>query len=70
MVTQTIQRAIAQMIHTVNNGLGKNSTFFSGGIPHILDIPSNSVIALDVDGNLFSRNQADDLQVISDPWHL
>ena len=64
MVTQTIQRSTAQMIHTVNNGLGKNSTIFSGGIPRILDIPSNTVIALDVHGTLISRNQADDLQVV------
>ena len=64
MVTQTVQRSIAQMIHTVNNGLGKNSTFFHGGIPRILDIPSNLVTALDVNGSLLSRNQSDDLQVV------
>ena len=64
MVTQTIQRPTAQMIHKGDNGLWKNPGTFSGGIPRISDIPSNTVIALDVHGTLIPRNQADDLRVV------
>ena len=59
MVTQTIQQPTIQM-----NDLWKDSSIFSGGIPPILDIPSNTVIALDVHGTLISRNQMDDLRVV------
>lgn len=48
---------VTQMIPAVYKG-------FLGGFPWVLDIPSNTVIALDVHGTLISRTQADDLRVV------
>ncbi len=48
---------VTQMIPAVDKG-------FLGGFPRVLDIPSNTVIALDVHGTLISRTQADDLRVV------
>lgn len=64
MATQIIQRATGQTIRTVDDSFRRNSRVFSDGIPRVLDIPSNTVIALDVHGTLISRNQMDDLRVV------
>jgi hypothetical protein len=42
----------------------KDLSAFSGGIPRTREIPSNTVIALDVHGTLISRHDADDLGVV------
>ena len=54
MATRIIERPAAQRLSEADNGFWKNSRTCLGKIPRVLDIPTNTVIALDVHGTLIS----------------
>ena len=64
MITETIQRPTAQVIGEMDGGSWRTWRIPSDEIPAILEIPNNTIIALDVHGTLISRTQADDLRVV------
>lgn len=59
MVTQKVERPICRMECCRGTSAGP-----LGGTPRVLEIPRNTVIALDVHGTLISRAQADDLSTV------
>jgi hydroxymethylpyrimidine pyrophosphatase-like HAD family hydrolase len=64
VATETVERTQPKRSGGESDVLSRNLTDILDRIPPIRDIPSNTVIALDVHGTLISRHEPDDLRVV------